>query len=218
VTGVLLVAGNVLAALRSAEAAEGSELINWLLAPALLGVAFVLGIRRAEAGLVPGRPRDAFIGIAAGAVLAAPAATAFILAPLVLGEPVAYEGVSDSASEALGLAVVFLLATALPEELMFRGVLHMLWERAGGESTAVVATSIAFGLWHVVVVFATAEGSGIAGHRVLVLLLYVGLLVSLSVAGIVFGLLRVHTSSIVAPVAAHWAAVVTLRLGLWAGE
>jgi membrane protease YdiL (CAAX protease family) len=218
VTGAVLIAGNVLAALRSAEAAEGSAFTNWLLAPAILGVAYLLGIRRAEAGLVPGPPRDVLIGIAAGAALAAPAAIAFVLAPLVLGDTVEYAGTSDTALEALGLAVVFLFATALPEELIFRGALHGLWERTSGTSTAVLATSIAFGLWHVVVVFATAEGSGITGHKVLVLLLYVGLLVSLSVAGIVFGLLRVHTSSIVSPVAAHWAAVVILRLGLWAGE
>ena len=46
-------------------------------------------------------------------------------------------------------AVLIVLGTALPEEVIFRGVLFTAWRDALGLPAAVIASSGAFGLWHI---------------------------------------------------------------------
>jgi tRNA pseudouridine32 synthase/23S rRNA pseudouridine746 synthase len=69
---------------------------------------------------------------------------------------------------------------------------------------AIVATAVAFGLWHVVISFESVTNAGI-DNVALGSLGYVLVLLGLTAAGAFFALLRWHTGSIVAPLALHWA-------------
>jgi membrane protease YdiL (CAAX protease family) len=113
------------------------------------------------------------------------------------------------------------IATALAEELVFRGVILGFGQRGGDRRRALLVSSLAFGLWHIGSALhperqrATA---GVVGHRlppapVAVL----GDVAATTIGGIGFGWLRLRSGSIAAPVLAHAAvngsAYVATRLG-----
>jgi CAAX protease family protein len=113
------------------------------------------------------------------------------------------------------------IATALAEELVFRGVILGFGQRDGDRRRALLVSSLAFGLWHIGSALhperqrATA---GVVGYRlppapVAVL----GDVAATTIGGIGFGWLRLRSGSIAAPVLAHAAlngsAYVATRLG-----
>jgi membrane protease YdiL (CAAX protease family) len=112
--------------------------------------------------------------------------------------------------------VLIPLATALYEELLFRGVLLgaacRLWRRRA----AIAVTSVAFGLWHVPDVLIGPVGSRPA-HVAWAAL---GTVAVTTLAGVLFAVLRLRSRSVVAPFLAHAAtnsgayvaALVALRL------
>ena len=55
----------------------------------------------------------------------------------------------SNAEAAVHLLVRIPLATALVEELVFRGVILGLGVRAGDRRRALLVSSVAFGLWHI---------------------------------------------------------------------
>ena len=103
------------------------------------------------------------------------------------------------------------LATALIEELLFRGAVLGTWRRAAGTPAAIAASSLAFGVWHVLPALEShthnpagarlsgtlsTRGSGRATH-------VAGTVVTTAVAGAAFAVLRLRGRSVLASVLAH---------------
>ncbi len=120
-----------------------------------------------------------------------------------------------SRRRALRLAAVDVpLATVLPEEVAFRGVLWGLLAVRHGPTVATVATATLFGVWHVLSALDAAR-PGRALPTVL------GTVAATAAAGLLLGALRQVTGSLAAPVALHWAANglgVLAAARAWAGE
>ncbi|MCR8897536.1 CPBP family intramembrane metalloprotease [Gordonia sp. GONU] len=125
----------------------------------------------------------------------------------------------DDTSEALLAAfVVIPLQTVIPEELMFRGVLQGTLGRLCGPRATLVFGAIAFGLWHILSStgltggnegLSDVLGSGTAAQVVEI----AGAVVATGVAGLVLGWLRQRTTSLLAPIALHWALNATGAIG-----
>ena len=107
------------------------------------------------------------------------------------------------------LAVRIPLATALAEEVLFRGVLLALFRQRRSPAAAVVGTSLLFGAWHVLPTIDHYHGNPASdlladpgrGRRLAVL----ATTLSTSGAGGVFAWLRLRSGSVLAPVLAHTA-------------
>ena len=105
------------------------------------------------------------------------------------------------------LAVRIPLATALAEELLFRGVLLGLFRQRRSPAAAVVGTSLLFGAWHVLPTLDHYQGNPASdlladpgrGRRLAVL----ATTLSTTGAGGVFAWLRLRSGSVLAPVLAH---------------
>jgi uncharacterized protein len=98
------------------------------------------------------------------------------------------------------------VATALSEELLFRGAMLGLLARRHGERDAIARTSAWFGLWHVLPTLAATRTARLgrqlraqAGPLPAVL----GAAVVTAVAGSGFAALRLRSRSLLAPVLAH---------------
>lgn len=119
-------------------------------------------------------------------------AAAFVLPPLdgLLDDP----GVAamSAAEVALRALVLIPIGTVLCEELAFRGVLAAVADRTLTQPVALVVTAVVFGLWHLV----PAWGGG--GPREA----FTAVLIT-TLGGLVFGLLRQHTGSLLAPMGLH---------------
>ena len=109
------------------------------------------------------------------------------------------------------------VATALAEEVLFRGALLGAWQVAAGTPTAVAVSSLTFGVWHVLPALEAhshnpvgarlsaraddrlrARAGGRVGH-------VGGTIVATAAAGAAFAALRLRSRSVVAPVKAHTA-------------
>lgn len=102
------------------------------------------------------------------------------------------------------------IGTALFEEVVFRGVLLGALLAVTSTAAAVAASSVVFGLWHVVPTLRTLDINGVedpAARRRAV----AGAVVATTLAGIVLAGLRLVSGSVAAPVLAH-AAVNSLGL------
>jgi uncharacterized protein len=99
------------------------------------------------------------------------------------------------------------LATALGEELLFRGVLLALFRRRRSETAAVLWTSLLFGAWHVLPTIDHYQGNPASelvadpgrGRRLAV----AATTLATTGAGVVFALLRLRSRSVLAPALAH---------------
>jgi membrane protease YdiL (CAAX protease family) len=117
--------------------------------------------------------------------------------------------VSDaSRREALWhLLVRIPLATALVEELTFRGVILGLGRRGGDARRALAVSSLAFGLWHVGAALhperTAAAGDVVGQHAATTAIAVGGDVVATAIAGLGFGWLRLRSGSVVAPALAH---------------
>jgi CAAX protease family protein len=114
------------------------------------------------------------------------------------------------------LTVRIPLATALAEEVLFRGALLALFRRRRSEATAVLWSSLLFGAWHVLPTIDDYEGNPVSdviadrsrGRRLAVL----ATVLSTAGAGAVFARLRLRSGSVLAPVLAHAAINVSAYL------
>ena len=112
------------------------------------------------------------------------------------------------AQAAVQLLVRIPLATALVEELVFRGVILGLGVRAGDRRRALLVSSAAFGLWHIGAAVhparrdAAGDAVGLPGTTAPAVL---GDVVATTVGGLGFGWLRLRSGSILAPTLAHGA-------------
>jgi membrane protease YdiL (CAAX protease family) len=105
------------------------------------------------------------------------------------------------------LTVRIPLATALAEELLFRGVLLALFRQRRTTAAAVLWTSLLFGAWHVLPTIDHYQGNPasdlvadpVRGRRLAVLTTTL----STAAAGGAFAWLRLRSRSVLAPVLAH---------------
>ncbi len=103
------------------------------------------------------------------------------------------------------------LATVVFEEVAFRSVLWGLLEEERGAGVATAATSVLFGLWHILPALDAARTSTVIqggrhpGEPRRVVLTVLGTVAFTALAGVVFAELRRRSGSVVAPVALHWA-------------
>ncbi len=116
--------------------------------------------------------------------------------------------------------IATLFGTVIPEELLFRGVVLGSAIHAWGALKGLLIGSIVFGLWHILPTLANASDNAataaadqsIAGKIGLV----VGAVVATTIAGAVFGWLRLRSRSLVAPVLAHLATNSVALVVAWA--
>lgn len=111
----------------------------------------------------------------------------------------------------LSASVLIPLQTVVPEEVLFRGILLGALARRYRARVAVLTQALLFGLWHIVSStgltagnpgIGDAVGDGTAGALLGVL----GAVVFTTVAGVLFGWLRMRTGSLLPAIALHWAA------------
>ncbi len=107
----------------------------------------------------------------------------------------------------LRVLVLIPIGTVLVEELVFRGVLHGLARRLADPVPAAVGVAVLFGLWHLLPVWRSSGGEGLAdggggGGKAAAV---AGTFVATFVAGLGFAWLRERSGSVIAPAAAHLA-------------
>ncbi|MFW0796908.1 CPBP family intramembrane glutamic endopeptidase [Gordonia sp. CPCC 205515] len=117
----------------------------------------------------------------------------------------------SSATDALLAAFVFIpLQTVLPEEFLFRGVLQGSLYRVFSRRATLGIGALCFGMWHISSSLGLTSGneglSGILGSGVFGQVVGIlGAVVATAFAGLVLGWLRDRTTSLLAPIALHWA-------------
>jgi membrane protease YdiL (CAAX protease family) len=168
------------------------------------------GLRRG--GLVPSLIGGLMLGLALGL----PGALYFLrpdLAPVA----VRYEPLRAS-SPAVFLALVLVrlpLATALAEELAFRGLLQARLRAAFGAWSAILIGSLAFTAWHLVVSFTTLQSTNLAWDPGAAALAYLGQNLAVFVGGLFFAILRERSGNLAGPILAHWLTDALLMGGLY---
>jgi membrane protease YdiL (CAAX protease family) len=182
--------------------------LNLATAVGLASFARRVGCSAGDLGI---RPADAVEGLRVGLAAAAVAGGAVALGGAVPGTRPFFDDqrVRDASSgeAAYHLAVRIPLATALAEELLFRGALLALLRRERSLTAAILWTSLLFGAWHVL---PTLEGYERNAAGTLIgdpgrgrWLAVLATTVATAAAGSAFAWLRLRSRSLVAPVLAH---------------
>ena len=137
--------------------------------------------------------------------------------------------IGDNLSNASGKLIAFETAiripfsTALIEEILFRGVLLGLLLAHNSQITALVISSVLFGLWHIFPTIKTLEqnkttkkivGTSKAKTSAGVL----ATIVTTTIAGFIFGILRIIAGSIIAPWLVHWSINASGVLGIYVAK
>jgi uncharacterized protein len=149
--------------------------------------------------------RDLAWGAAAGAGMASLACVFFAL-PLVASPPVRYSGYA-TLDMGGALAVVggrLLLTHALLEETLFRGLVQTRAIEWWGVARGIAVTSTLFVLWHPVLTWVAIVQTTLAAGPVPVAAWFVLSSIPLAGAGVILGLIRHATGSLLCPVIAHW--------------
>jgi membrane protease YdiL (CAAX protease family) len=171
--------------------------------------AAALGLRRA------GALRGAGIGALGGGLIAGAAVAVMRgVAPGVTGGPVIYEPLSTVGASDLASHILFFLpfGAVIPEEVAFRGTLLGGLLATHGVRLAVIASAIAFSLWHGTVAVFTVMNTTMP--VVLIIPAIAGAFAILFVGGAIMSTLRVATGTIVTSIAAHWAFNAVILVGL----
>lgn len=190
--------------------------LNLVLAAALVAVARARGSSWEALGLSQGQLGAGLRwGLGAAAVVAVTVAIGSVVGDRVPGVERLLADRRAAGISGLGLAYETLvripLGTALFEEVAFRGVLLAAVAERATLVSAVIVSSVVFGLWHIgpglVTLRLNAPGMSAAGQA-----LGVATMVGITTtAGVVLCWLRIASGSLLAPVIAHWS---TNALGL----
>lgn len=115
---------------------------------------------------------------------------------------------TTTTSQAVGRLLYMLVHTVLIEELVFRGVLLGIFMRLMHVKKAVIASSLLFGLWHIVPslnVYATSSAANaLIPAFIGTVAVVAGIVVATGFAGVLFSIARVRSGSLLAPVLVHW--------------
>jgi uncharacterized protein len=197
--------------------APADAALNLVTAVGLTTFARRTGCSRSDLGV---DPEDAGSGLRVGLGAAAVAGGAVALGATLPQTRLFFHDrrVSDVGHReaAYHLAVRIPVATALAEELLFRGALLALFRRRRSTATAVLWTSLLFGAWHVLPTIDHYQGNPVSdlavdpgsGRRLTVL----GTTLSTAAAGGAFAWLRLRSGSVLAPTLAHVAVNVSAYL------
>lgn len=155
---------------------------------------------------------DPAAGVAAGLGIAAAAAAAFAtLVGLSRRHPSIRRALADQRAADMSpptlawhIVVRIPLGTVMLEEVAFRGVLLAAFVGPLGTTGAVVASSVAFGLWHIGPTIPTLRTNRITDPARTVLGV-AGAVVVTTVGGVALCALRLASASLVAPALGHWA-------------
>lgn len=195
------------------DAANVGLLVVLVIAAWLLRVpAAALGTTRAAVG------SGARWGLGSMAVIAVVLAVAALI-PTTAG--LLDDSRADITAVQLGTEVVLgiLIATVLPEEFAFRGLLLGAALAAWSRRAAVLGTSLVFGLWHIAPTLATMSNNAttddLSSSTLGTVAVVVGNVVATAVAGVVFALLRLRSASLLAPVLAHLGVNATALVTAW---
>ena len=205
-----LALGVLAVAMAVGHAVPGAHLAVGLgMAASLMAIARVEGVSAAELGLARSTWGS---GLRWGAGVAGLVAVGYGLAYLVPAvRQVLGDGKGDLGWGVLwAILVVVPLATVVPEELAFRGLLLALLGRRRGLRAATLLSSALFGVWHVVGALGggaanAAITSVVGGDAAGTVVRVVVTVVFTSLAGIVLCGLRLRSGSLLAPMLAHWA-------------
>jgi membrane protease YdiL (CAAX protease family) len=112
------------------------------------------------------------------------------------------------------------IATALTEEMLFRGVLQALFRRSLGTSSALIATNIVFALWHLAINALTLSQNAVALPFIpsawAQVLGYLGSLIAVGIGGFILSILRERTNHLAASIVAHWVSVGAITVLVYA--
>lgn len=200
---LVLVATNLL---NNVWAPRAHLVVSPVAALLLLGIARQAGLSWADLGL----GQAAFLsGLRWGAVGGALITCAYAVGLFVPVVRAAAESSPGAGPAAFSALVDVPFGTVLLEEVAFRGVLWAMVAVTRGPWVATAASSLAFGLWHVLPSLSTSVGvrvpaalaDGIVGRTVWVALT----VLATGAAGVVFCELRRRSGSLLAPILVHWA-------------
>jgi membrane protease YdiL (CAAX protease family) len=173
---------------------------NLAVAGLLIAIGRGAGLRWADLGMDRADVRRGFrYGLASVLIIAAVLAIALLV-------PTTRARLADGIEPETALTQWFVMLVRIPfgtavfEEVLFRGVLFGLLTRLRDQRTALVATAILFGFWHVVPAWEASSGTGPA-----IAASIIGTVLVTTFAGAVFGWLRLRSRSVVAPIFAHTA-------------
>jgi membrane protease YdiL (CAAX protease family) len=176
----------------------------------LLLLARFAGLTLDEVGLDPRRMRR---GAAYAGVGAAIVAAGYAVAVFLPGVRLAFADTRHDIGPGQALVAAFVvipLATVLPEEVAFRGVLWGLVRHDHGTAWATGVSSALFGLWHILPSLRLGQANravgGVVGHGPAAQVLWVtGAVLFTALAGVVLCELRRRSGSLLAPIGLHWA-------------
>lgn len=207
-TLLVLVAANLLA---NRVIPQADVLIGVALTVALLAVSYRAGISADRLGL---DPRSWSQGLRWGFGAVTVVAVVYLVAgflPMVRDDVT--PGTQTWPQALLAALVTIPLATAIPEELAFRGVLLALLRSRYRTFWATVGTSVLFAVWHLLpslsgsaanaaadeAAASAGAGAGTTALRV------AGTMLVTFCGGVLLCELRRRSDSLLAPIAAHWA-------------
>ncbi len=177
---------------------------NLVAGAATVGLARRNGMTCSELGLDPGDVRRGFrVGLPAAAVVTGVVVTGAAI-PRTRRFFVDERVVGADGREVLHESLVRIpIGTALFEEVLFRGVLLGAAQRRLPAPAAVAASSLLFGLWHVLPTLDTVEGNPAGSFFRSRATAALSAVVGTAIAGAGFAWLRIRSGSVVAPTIVH---------------
>jgi len=161
--------------------------------------------------------RSAVIGALVGCLLAIPSVV-FLAFPFLLAEPARYREIQDLGLLGLlwRLGAELTIATALTEEILFRGILQALYRRSLSTTNTLIATNVVFALWHVAANALTLQQNMVAlpliPGAVAQAIGYLGSLIAVGLGGMILSILRERTNHLAGSVVAHWVSVAAITI------
>ena len=166
-----------------------------------------------RAGFARGAAVGAALGLA-GAIASVGALR--LVAPAVVGHQVEYAPLGQVTDiELVGhVAVLLPLATVIPEELAFRGVLLGGLLRRMRPRDALIISGAAFALWHLGVAVVTVDNTTLGSPSPWFGLAVVVALAVVLLGGSMLAWIRLRTHSLATTIALHWTFNAGLLLGI----
>lgn len=220
---LLVVWGNAASGLLGGTSRLPGGSLEFLAAGAALvavSVAFAraLGLDAAAVGLGrAGFARGAAVGAVLGLVGASVAVGALrLVAPAFVGQPVEYAPLAQVTELELArhVALFLSLATVIPEELAFRGVLLGGLLRRLRQRDALIISGAVFALWHLGVAIVTVDDTTLGAPSPWFGLAIVVALGVVLLGGSALAWTRLRTRSLATTIALHWTFNAGLLLGL----